>query len=375
MIGIRYIEMKKSKTTIFVLGISFFTILLLSSFASPAVSCINDNSPQKDGYKYPTISDSVSSENYLEWWYFELETEDFDMWFVYEIDNPDNVEGGIPKAAWLGTAILGDGIDIDTSGTAVDYGEFSASTETLDVNIDGNTIVAVDENTIVVQGYDYRADVTWDLVYHRSYFPSTPVLDSVPCGILPNDEVGYVVWMPRAVVSGTVIIGEDVFVVDGATGYHDHNWGDPITFFYSPWSKAQLSTDTFFIGGVVPRLVFENLPQKGLSLLYVDGEWKDLGAPTVDVLETTIDPETGFEYPVTYSLTKKTWKYEIDMIISDGGGLKWSGIETITEIPLFLLKSFHYEFSGTISKRGILFMKPYLDFDVLGSVEISLLAL
>lgn len=64
-------------------------------------------------------------------------------------------------------------------------------------------------------------------------------VDRMAVSTLPWERMSWLVYMPRAVVSGRPAVDGQVYVVT-ASGYHDHNWGE-WAFTNAPWNWAQCS--------------------------------------------------------------------------------------------------------------------------------------
>lgn len=318
--------MKTSKKMMMFAGIALVAVMLFSTIsstsASPAQSAAfrEVTSTSDNGYKYPSVADSVVSAYYQEWWYFEVQDLEngiaFTVW--YEIDNPANetAEMSLFPAAYTGVeGFVGDN-EIIWPGFGFDYGSFYAAEDDMHVDIAGNIVDAVDLNTVHVYGTDMLLPVSWDLTFVRDAVPGT-YSDAVPCGYLPTDVMGWCAFLPRATVTGTITVDGVVYIVDGASGYSDHNWGSPETFAYCPWAKAETDDGVIINGGAVPSMILPNRASTAFFNVWTGDEWVFF-SPQV-VYTWTTDPSTGLDYASKMTIrglsTDKAWLMNLEITV------------------------------------------------------------
>lgn len=303
------IILKTSKKTTLICSIALSFVVLFSltgtgsAFGNKNIVPFREvNDISDNGYKYPLVADTVVSGLYTEWWYFQAVDFENGIYFTfyYEIDNPDSqsLDGmEIPHAAycaaegWFGEKTF-------SWGGAVDFGEFSASVDSLNVNIAGNTIIG-DMNTVECIGTDITNGVSWNLVYTRDEASGT-YTDTVPTGFSETDVLGWCCFMPRADVTGFVVIDGETFSVNiDNGGYADHNWGSPEMLSYLPWAGS-FSEDMIVIGEAVPAMNGRT-NDKGFVNIWNDGEWIFFKVPNVRYT-WDVDAETGMPYVTEFSV-------------------------------------------------------------------------
>jgi hypothetical protein len=210
------------------------TILLLLC-AAPATA--QGVTPADDGYHYAAWADGAHDATYTEWWYFNVvdSTRNVRAIFSYFVSNPDGLLGPariqVVSVAYTGRGTVS---AIDAYPAAA----FSASPEQADVAIGPCTIEVLDPDTYRIAGASLDGRLAWNLLYVReasSWFAA----EGMPVGRLDWERMSWLVYMPRARVSGTLTVDGQVYDLD-ASGYHDHNWGEWIPTD-ALWSWAQYS--------------------------------------------------------------------------------------------------------------------------------------
>jgi hypothetical protein len=291
--------------------------------------------PWDDAYHYAEFNDGRHDSNYVEWWYFNLydEQQDLRAIFHYSIIDPDDLLG-------LGTASVGATLyTADGALTRTDsYGPeaFQASYDAADVAIDDGFVEVIDADTYRIVGAAGIAPrIEWDLVFVRRA-PSWFAKDRQSVGVLSWEQMSWLVYMPRATVSGEVRVDDRVYRVEESPGYHDHNWGEwiPTTVL---WNWAQYSEPGLALeigdfrrspAGVVSierdgrRTVFE---KDEYTLLHVGWEW---------------DPENRRWYPL------ETWLFAGNDTVRLAVSLRTLETEPLelpVEIPFLLREPLLYE--------------------------------
>ncbi len=231
---------------------------LLASFASA-----QDVSPADDAYHFSEWADGRHEASYTEWWYFNLVDmrQDLKAVFSYFVTDPANLtRHGLAQVAVVAYTPPGVVSAVDEYAPML----FTASSQQADVGIASSAIQVIDADTYRIVGATRDGRLSWDLTYAKesdAWFAA----DRVAVGTLPWERMSWLVYMPRAVVSGHLAVDGQVYAVT-ASGYHDHNWGEWV-FTNALWNWAQCSAPEFafelgdFIGGPT-----------GLAALDVDGQ-------------------------------------------------------------------------------------------------------
>jgi hypothetical protein len=214
--------------------------------AAPSVTLADD------GYHRAAWADGKHDASYTEWWYFNFDDPNTGVRaiFSYFVTNPGDI-AGLGQAQMVAVAGTPDG-----GVTAMDMyppAAFSASEERADVTIDPgaagadlNTVRVADDGRYIIKGAS-RANGTspdgrlrWDLTYAPEAAPWLAA-DPMPVGRLAWEKMSWLVFMPRARVTGSITVDGREYAID-APGYHDHNWGEWIPTD-ALWNWAQFSTD------------------------------------------------------------------------------------------------------------------------------------
>jgi hypothetical protein len=175
---------------------------------------------------------------------------------------------------------------------------FFASYDQADVQIEVNAIEVIDSDTYHIVGSIDNSQVSWDLTYVRqadSWFGG----DREMVGLFPWEQMSWLIYMPGAYVSGEIEVNGEIYYVDSAPGYHDHNWGEwiPSTTL---WNWAQ-----YFEPGLTLEMGdFMNKPAGTLGIEF-QGKRIIFSKKEYRLIHTkwTFDSENRKHFPV------KTWLY------------------------------------------------------------------
>src|SRR5262245_3096768 len=192
-------------------------------------------------------ADGRHDASYTEWWYFNFHDPRAGVQaiFSYFVTNPTDI-AGLGQAQMVAVAGTPEG-----GGTAMDAyppSAFTASEERVEVTIDpdgaggagaAGTVRIAADGRYLVKGRSRDGRLAWDLVYEAESTP-WPAFDPMPVGRLAWEKMSWLVFMPRAHVTGTLTVDGRDYAVD-APGYHDHNWGEWIPTD-ALWNWAQFST-------------------------------------------------------------------------------------------------------------------------------------
>jgi hypothetical protein len=238
-----------------------------------------------------TSSAAFSAASWAEWLYFNGHTADGSLRFYLTF------LAGPPQADGQRTAVVR--LQLDRDGRSTNYSAAAM--------VDGNALLAhapdldVAGNQVRVADSQYRLRLS--LTRERSSGRRAPspeprgpspepriegdlVLDALPGRSLPAAAVhgargwvsGYVVPVLSGAVRGSLRIGGETIRLDGATGYHDHNWG----FWQGVrWQWGQVAKDDVSIvfGRVFPPETVAD-PERVPGFLGVLGPSGPLGFST-----------------------------------------------------------------------------------------------
>jgi hypothetical protein len=268
------------------------------------------NVPSDDAYHYRDFHDGRHDANYIEWWYFNLFAEDIQVVFHYSIINPDNyLDRGMAGVGVI--AFSPEGVVEATDWFSPDL--ISASYEKADVRIPDlapfpNSIEVSGDGVYRIVGHIRKGSwISWDLTYEPLIDPWF-ARDSEKVGLFDWEEMSWLVYMPGARVTGSIVINGRTYCINRVKGYHDHNWGEWITT-NAMWNWAQY---------------FD--PEKGLALEIGDFMGKPVGVVSLEfdnvrmvferdqyhLLHTrwTLDPENQKWFPAISWLVaeNETWR-------------------------------------------------------------------
>jgi len=221
-----------------------------------------------DAYHFNYWLGTTHLSAYTEWWYFNVydSSNNVQAIFTYFINNPLNLSGGIfplgvseiTAAAFAPGGIVNEA-DIYLTPS------FSANYTNAGVQIGNqNSITVVDANTYRIAGAARDGRMCWNLLYQRTA-PSWYAANRTSVAAEPWQQMSWLLYMPRAAVSGTLTIDGVAYNVN-ASGYHDHNWGEwdlnGVTWNWAQYSQPGLSFD------------LGDFPQKpgGVASLEVNGQ-------------------------------------------------------------------------------------------------------
>jgi hypothetical protein len=188
----------------------------------------NTDSPRRaalerdDGFHFEEYAHQPHAFWYTEWWYFNV------------IDPQSGIAGEVTFAVFnpgnelgMGTASL-NAVFVEPGRPAVtkmDYHRISAfhgERDRADVTLAGNSITVVDADTYRIRARSDDGRFEADLTYRQADAPQF-LVDRQP-GV-GWELTSWLVYMPRAVVDGTLRVNGVEHRMTAAVGYHDHDWG------------------------------------------------------------------------------------------------------------------------------------------------------
>jgi hypothetical protein len=209
----------------------------LAAAPGPPLAAEAEPSPADDAFHYASWADGLHDGAYTEWWYFNFSDPLHRLQGIvsYFVTNPGNVLGGA-RVQMVAVAYTPDGTveAID----AYPIASFAAGTDRADVTCGDNTVHADDDGSLRIAGASRDGRLSWDLSYGADATPWYAA-ERMPIGRLAWESMSWLVAMPRAEVSGRMIVDGRSYVVH-APGYHDHNWGEWLPTD-ALWNWAQYS--------------------------------------------------------------------------------------------------------------------------------------
>ncbi|MFA5398909.1 MAG: lipocalin-like domain-containing protein [Dehalococcoidia bacterium] len=238
-----------------------------------------------------------------EWWYLDAAFDNgYSMSAAWQIVDPSFIGGDEENTHLVMFAIY------DPSGkkTSVDVPfavrDVAASKTSCDVTMGTNHL----KGNISRYDMEFRdKDLGCKLIFESV----TEAFRSPPDGVSyftrqPDRWIGWVVALPRAKVTGTLIFNGKEIPVKGA-GYHDHNWGNvALTAMYNYWywGRIYLPDYTFIysVGEMTDAL--RNKPIS-VILVYKGEKLVDVTTDiTAEGSDFVTDKLTGAQYPQTLVL-------------------------------------------------------------------------
>jgi len=280
--------------------------LLLSSSGLAA-----DAAPKDDAYHY--MKNGVDDNLYNEWWHFDLAGNGTQLSLIYLLSDPENITSSRMLQVWAvvweddGEPIIGvrnsRGFGGDRNSPTFDLDQCGFSPE------DGSGLKVW--GTIESQGD--KVPVSWDLSYKPAAEPWYAIPIQAHVGHLKGDWMKWLVYMPSANVTGSLILGNRSVPIEG-TGYHDHCWGR--------WALDD------------PELLLTqaSLPEEGFSLALMEtsGEQKNayLGVQLpgriaafsgkqirLNVTDLAFDIREARSYPSAYEVEARNGDFSLNLMV------------------------------------------------------------
>jgi len=156
-------------------------------------------------------------------------------------------------------------------------------------------------------------DLVFDLEFHSEVPTWQPGEGRTTYG--PRDYFAWVVGAPRARVSGTVKIGDQVIEATGV-GYHDHNWGIGnmariVGHWY--WGRVYADDMTLIYANVFSQKRFGRQVSKPLMLAFGDEIIESTGEVQITVGGDIPNDVAHIPYPRTLTLTSENVRLHLDV--------------------------------------------------------------
>jgi len=230
--------MKKMKKTLFIIPI-LALILLVPSFAQAAIV--------DDRYHFADYATNPNASDYAEWWFFNFYQSDIKGIIQYSLWDPT-----VTNQFSFGLMF----VSVQRNNSTLDllfpipWNYVITSDTSADLAMGPETI-SVTDGVYTITGYvaDLQGnEIAWNLQYIQQVQSLNGISQLKTDPSNPNEEMNWNVQMPSAVVYGAIIINGETIMINGARGYHDHNWG-PWKLSNTVWNWFQTSTTNSAIVG------------------------------------------------------------------------------------------------------------------------------
>jgi hypothetical protein len=283
-------------------------LFLLALTAVPIARAAASVTPADDGYHYADWADGAHDATYTEWWYFNVVDANAGVRaiFTYFVADPGSLLG--PARVQVVAAAYTAGGTV-TAIDAYPADAFAASTRQADVVVGSCRIEVIDPDTYRINGASLDGRIVWDLRYVRaaaSWFAA----DRMPVGRLPWESMSWLVYMPRAQVSGRLSVDGHLYEVAGG-GYHDHNWGEWIPTD-ALWSWAQYGSPelTVELGDFQGQTGVASITTGGEQTVFAPGQY------TFTNTRWAFDPAERVWYPTESLLTADDGHRRLRVVMS-----------------------------------------------------------
>jgi hypothetical protein len=299
---------------------------------------------------------AFSRSSWAEWLYFNGRTPDgrlrFYLTFLAAAPSPD---GRVPIIVRL--QLDRDGRSTNYSaGTAVEAAELLARAPDLDVA----------NNQVRLHGSTYRIKLALRPERGEGALSGDVVLDAAPRHSLPPAAIrgahgwvsGYVVPVLTGALHGTLRVGGETISLEGATGYHDHNWG-----FWEGvrWQWGQVANQDLSIvfGRVFPPETVAD-PARVPGFLAVVGP----DGPIAFATDVAIAERTTGDTPTAIDVTARNPRVNLHLTLTveESVGTRMALTASDGRVMRFLQLGGTYRVSGRAGDRA-------LDFTTRGSAE------
>jgi hypothetical protein len=265
-----------------------------------------------DAYHYQDYASSPGAFWYTEWWYFNFHdpATGIDGICTFAIFNPGDKD-------FLGAASLTACVFVPGETMAdpvIEYFElsdWSASYDKCDVTLGKSRCEALDAQTYRVTASTSDGGILLDLTYTQADAPQFLAHD-VHGKDEPWEVSSWLVYMPSARVSGTVLYRGRTYRLQNAVGYHDHDWG-MWHVYAKTWSWAYMSSPdkqvSFDLGfHAAFQLSDAYFRYQGLRLIIPEENFKI-------TQDDWVSWDIAWKYPtsMTFSATDGGGNYQIDL--------------------------------------------------------------
>lgn len=204
---------KKMKKKLLFFALSLSLLLMCTSYAQATLI--------DDAYHFDQFTQNPNVGDYAEWWFFSFNSPIVNGLIQYSLWDPTGA-GEFSFGLMYVSLQNADGtLDVFYP---IPWQFVTTSTSSADLAI-GPESISVNSGVYTIAGYvedEQGNTVAWNLQYIQQVDSLSGIRNLVTA---PDEAMNWYVQMPKAVVNGEIIVNGQTIEVNGATGYHDHNWG------------------------------------------------------------------------------------------------------------------------------------------------------
>lgn len=185
--------------------------------------------PADDGYHFPSSPSGGAQAWYLEWWYFNFVDPGTGLAgiLMFEVFNPKN-RFGLGRAG-ISVVLFPPGREPLVLQDLYPLAEFQASPHQADLRVGpGNRVSSPDAETNHLTMATKNGKVQLELTFART--APGAYMSSEMSGPFRWETASWLCYSPQARVDGVITLEGKRFSLEGARGYHDHNWGKWLLF-------------------------------------------------------------------------------------------------------------------------------------------------
>ena len=266
--------------------------------------------PSDDAYHLRNWSGTPALSAYTEWWYFNVvdTTQNLQAVLVYYIANPDQLGTGGSAANMVAIVYTPGAVTPEADPYPVT--SFHASYSAANVTLGGNSIHVAGANTYVLTGASLDGAVSWNLTFTRQA-TSFQGFNAAELGAAPWEKMSWLVYMPRAAVSGQLTANGVTYIVNGS-GYHDHNWGEWLPKDVL-WNWAQYSQSGFWFD------IYDFINESnGLAQVSVNGTTFAFSKSQYQLVNSQwiYDPQHHLSYPTQTTVTADNGSQQLQVVMN-----------------------------------------------------------
>ena len=300
---------------------------------------------------HPIPDVPARAESWAEWLYFNGHAGDNSFYLTFLVG---------PKRP-SGKRIAGVRLQLDRAGQRSSYSQ-SEEVNEADV-LSSAPNLTIGSNRVRLDGMRYHialdlpgenrtSRVTGDIIIEASAGRALPPLEIRGAGGWVS---GYVVPVMSGRLTGRLMVGPAPIVLDGGSGYHDHNWG----FWKSVswrWGQVHHGDLSFVYGRIHPpsdAADAERIP----GFLAAIGPNGPVGYATNVSIEETNDPATGHPRSITVTGRSSSLDVSMELTVDDAIVTKRGGGLFLGERDFLQLRT-TYRVRGRAGERSIEFTAP-----------------
>lgn len=284
--------------------------VLLSALLLSGIGLCADASPKDDAYHY--MRNGVDDRIYNEWWYFNGLCNDSRFMILYLISDPENLTGSRKLQSWA--TVLEDGKS-PAIGVRQSRG-FGGDLNSPTFDLDQSGFSPLDSSGIKIWGNVPERGTASSIKWELNYLPTTSPWFGIPVqshiGHVKGDWMKWLVYMPSAVVTGSIVVDNKTLSIDGV-GYHDHCWGrwalnDP----RSVWLETSTPQEGF---GLALADITGETKNTFLGIKYANKTIKFSGKQIkLNLSDFAFDNATSRIYPAKYEVVAENGEYRLDLM-------------------------------------------------------------